>query len=92
MLGSLIALPFRKNKNHIALASGFVLAMILVSVAIYQINEVMKNREIIAFDSGEGARVSLFFVDVENIEESIETLYVKLIKTSNRRDTDEHKV
>ena len=52
----------------------------------------MKNREIIAFDSGEGARVSLFFVDVENIEESIETFYVKLIKTSNRRDADEHKV
>lgn len=44
-----------------ALVSRFVFAMILMSVALYQVNEVMKKQEIIAFDSGDGARVSLFF-------------------------------
>lgn len=57
-----------------------------------KINEVMKNQEIITFDSGDGARVSLFLVDVANIEDSMETLYIKLIEASYRRQADEHKV
>lgn len=45
----------------------------------------MKNQETIIFDSGDGARVSWFLVDVANIEDSMETLYVKLIEASYRR-------
>ena len=40
----------------------------------------MRNHEQIVFDSGDGATVSLFFVDVAHIEESLSVLFEKLQK------------
>ena len=37
---------------------------------LYPVNDAMRNHEQIVFDSGDGATVSLFFVDVVHIEES----------------------
>lgn len=45
---------------------------------LYPVNSEMKEQEIITFDSGDGATVSLYFVDVANIEKSMEMLYEKL--------------
>lgn len=41
---------------------------------LYPVNEVMRNHELIQFDSGDGVTVCLFFVDVAHIEESLEAL------------------
>lgn len=38
---------------------------------LYPVNDEMKNHEDICFDSGDGTTVNVFFVDVENIEESL---------------------
>lgn len=53
---------------------------------LYPVNSDMKNQETITFDSGDGATVSLFFVDVANIEESIEKLFTKLSTENNKKD------
>lgn len=47
---------------------------------LYPINEAMRNCGDIKFDSGDGATVSLFFVDVAHIEDSLEKLLDKLKK------------
>lgn len=39
-------------------------------------NEEMRNTEPILFDSGDGVRVSVFLVDVAQIEESLEKLFL----------------
>ena len=52
----------------------------------------MKDQDTITFDSGDGATVSLYFVDVANIEESMEKLHAKLIKASYKKELDEHAV
>mgnify|MGYP004575041797 FL=1 len=41
-------------------------------------NEEMRNSEPIVFDSGDGVRVSVFLVDVAQIEESLEKLFLSL--------------
>ena len=41
---------------------------------LYPVNFAMKDSGKITFDSGDGATVSLFFVDVVNIEKSMEEL------------------
>ena len=43
---------------------------------LYPMNEEMKNTEPILFDSGDGVRVSVFLVDVAQIEESLEKLFL----------------
>ncbi|MDY5450208.1 MAG: McrC family protein [Clostridia bacterium] len=48
---------------------------------IYPVNQEMKDCGDIVFDSGDGATVSLFFVDVTDIEESLEVLLQKLCFT-----------
>lgn len=45
---------------------------------IYPVNQEMKDCGDIVFDSGDGATVSLFFVDVTDIEKSLEVLLKKL--------------
>ena len=45
----------------------------------YPVNDAMRNCGQIKFDSGDGATVSLFFVDVSHIEESLEELLMILI-------------
>ena len=47
---------------------------------LYPVNDAMRNHEQIVFDSGDGAMVSLFFVDVAHIEESLSALFEKLQK------------
>ena len=47
---------------------------------LYPVNDAMRNHEQIVFDSGDGATVSLFFVDVAHIEESLSALFEKLQK------------
>ncbi|MFW5677833.1 MAG: McrC family protein, partial [Acetivibrio ethanolgignens] len=47
---------------------------------LYPVNDAMRNHEQIVFDSGDGAMVSLFFVDVAHIEESLSVLFEKLQK------------
>lgn len=41
---------------------------------IYPVNDTMRNHEIISFDSGDGVVVSVFFIDVVNIEDSLTSL------------------
>lgn len=43
---------------------------------LYPMNEEMRNTEPILFDSGDGVRVSVFLVDVAQIEESLEKLFL----------------
>lgn len=43
---------------------------------LYPMNEEMRNTELILFDSGDGVRVSVFLVDVAQIEESLEKLFL----------------
>lgn len=45
---------------------------------LYPVNDAMRDCGPIKFDSGDGATVSLFFVDVTNIEKSMEDLLGKL--------------
>lgn len=45
---------------------------------LYPVNDAMRNCGQIKFDSGDGATVSLFFVDVSHIEESLEELLMIL--------------
>ncbi len=45
---------------------------------LYPANDVLDEQTRIAFDSGDGVNVSLFFVDVARIEESMETLHLRL--------------
>lgn len=45
---------------------------------LYPVNEAMKNCGPVKFDSGDGVTVSLFFIDVTRIEESLEELYIML--------------
>lgn len=45
---------------------------------LYPVNDEMRNAEPITFDSGDGATVSLFFVDVAGIEKSMEDLLNRL--------------
>ena len=45
---------------------------------LYPVNDAMRDCGTIKFDSGDGATVSLFFVDVTNIEKSIEDLLGRL--------------
>lgn len=45
---------------------------------LYPVNTDMINQDTIIFDSGDGVIVSLYFVDVTHIEESMENLYQKL--------------
>lgn len=47
---------------------------------LYPVNEAMRNHEQIVFDSGDGATVSLFFIDVAHIEESLSLLFERLQK------------
>lgn len=59
---------------------------------LYPMNDAMKDQDTITFDSGDGATVSLYFVDVANIEESMEKLHAKLIKASYKKELDEYAV
>lgn len=59
---------------------------------LYPVNAEMKYQEIITFDSGDGVTVSLYFVDIANIEDSMKALYEKLLETSYKREVDEHEV
>lgn len=43
---------------------------------LYPMNEEMRNTEPILFDSGDGVRVSVFLVDIAQIEESLEKLFL----------------
>ena len=45
---------------------------------LYPVNTDMINQDTIIFDSGDGVIVSLYFVDVTHIEESMENFYQKL--------------
>jgi 5-methylcytosine-specific restriction enzyme subunit McrC len=45
---------------------------------LYPVNEAMRNHEAISFDSGDGTKVSLFFVDVVDIEKSLTMLLARL--------------
>ena len=45
---------------------------------LYPVNTDMINQDTIIFDSGDEVTVSLYFVDVTYIEESMENLYQKL--------------
>lgn len=45
---------------------------------LYPVNEAMRDCGLITFDSGDGATVSLFFVDVVDIEKSMEELLQRL--------------
>ena len=45
---------------------------------LYPVSTDMINQDTIIFDSGDGVIVSLYFVDVTHIEESMENLYQKL--------------
>lgn len=47
---------------------------------LYPVNDDMRNHEQIVFDSGDGATVSLFFIDVAHIEESLGSLFERLQK------------
>ncbi len=47
---------------------------------LYPVNDAMRNHEQIVFDSGDGATVSLFFIDVAHIDESMTALFEKLQK------------
>ena len=47
---------------------------------LYPINSEMRNHSEISFRSDDGVSVSLFFVDVANVEASLSTLRTKLIK------------
>lgn len=44
---------------------------------LYPVNDAMRDHEQIMFDSGDGVTVSLFFIDVLNIEESLDALLKK---------------
>lgn len=48
---------------------------------LYPINEEMRNHEQIVFDSGDGVTVSVFFIDVVNIEKSLGEL-LKCLQTN----------
>ena len=45
---------------------------------LYPVNDEMRGHEPIQFDSGDGTSVSVWFVDVERIEENIQELKEKL--------------
>ena len=45
---------------------------------LYPLNDEMKGKDNISFDSGDGTTVNVFFVDVANIEESLEELNRRL--------------
>ena len=47
---------------------------------LYPVNDAMRNHEQIVFDSGDGATVSLFFIDVAHIEDSLSELLKRLQK------------
>ncbi len=47
---------------------------------LYPMNEAMRDSGTIKFDSGDGVVVSLFFVDLSDIEKSMEELLNKLLK------------
>ena len=46
---------------------------------LYPVNEEMRNHEPISFDSDDGVNVRVFFIDVADIEESLQTLKTQLI-------------
>lgn len=46
---------------------------------LYPANDEMRNHEPIRFESGDGIIVNLYFVDVNNIEDSLQELKDKLI-------------
>ena len=48
---------------------------------LYPLNDEMRGKENISFDSGDGTTVNVFFVDVANIEESLEKLSCKIEST-----------
>ena len=56
---------------------------------LYPINEAMKDCGQITFDSGDGVKVSLFFVDVARIEESMDELREILLTKRHIRTTIE---
>lgn len=45
---------------------------------LYPVNDSMRNHEQIVFDSGDGATVSIFFIDVAHIEDSLAELLERL--------------
>ena len=45
---------------------------------LYPLNDEMRGKDDISFDSGDGTTVNVFFVDVANIEECLEKLHSKL--------------
>ena len=45
---------------------------------LYPLNDEMRGKDNISFDSGDGTTVNVFFVDVANIEECLEKLHSKL--------------
>lgn len=47
---------------------------------LYPVNEAMRDCDPITFDSGDGVNVSMFFVDVADIEKSMEELLKRLVK------------
>lgn len=47
---------------------------------LYPVNDAMRKHEQIVFDSGDGATVSLFFIDVAHIEDSLCELFKRLQK------------
>ncbi len=51
---------------------------------LYPLNDAMQGQDNITFDSGDGVNVSLFFVDVARIEESMERLFLRLSDVSQR--------
>ena len=46
---------------------------------LYPMNDEMKNHDDISFDSGDGTKVNVFFVDVANIEESLKCLKNRIV-------------
>ncbi len=45
---------------------------------LYPINNEMKDHQDISFDSEDGTKINIFFVDVANIEESLNKLKIKI--------------
>lgn len=43
---------------------------------LYPVNDEMRNHEGICFDSGDGTKVNVFFVDVANIQDSLTELLI----------------
>jgi 5-methylcytosine-specific restriction enzyme subunit McrC len=59
---------------------------------LYPLNDEMRNAPAISFDSGDGTTVNVFFVDVANIEDSLDELHSRLESNDTQESLNELKV